>query len=461
MLRVTIKGLLARKLRLALTALAVILGVTFVTGTLILGDTLNRTFNSLIGTVYQHVSFEIRGDAQFSDNSAAAVDGTANRKTVPESIVRAVSAIPGVEFAYGSVTGYAQLVAPDGKVVGSAGRSAGFSFDPNPQLSALRLVAGHAPNTGKDVAIDRATATAYHLHLGQRVRVLTTGPTRWFTITGIVTFGSDNNLLGTRLSAFWLPTAQRLFGSVGRYDAINVLAKPGSDNVALQRAIQRVLPPGVQVLSGQQIANQLSSAVSHELGFITTALLIFGFISLFVGGFTIYNTFSITVGQRTRELALLRIVGASRRQVFRSVLTEAALTGLIASVVGLGLGVVAALGLRALLKAFGIELPSAPLVFEARTPIVALAVGVGVTVLSAIQPARRAVRIAPVAALAAHVEERTSTSRRRLSAGAVLTVLGVLALLSGVHRARIGPVGIGALLLFVAAALLLPLLATP
>ncbi len=179
----------------------------------------------------------------------------------------------------------------------------------------------------------------------------------------------------------------------------------------------------MQVISGQALVNELSNAVDSELSFISTALLIFAFIALFVGAFTIFNTFSITVGQRTRELALLRVVGASRRQVFRSVLGEAAVTGLVASLIGLGLGVLAALGLKALLKAFNIVLPSSPLVFEARTPIVAIAVGVGVTVISAILPARRAVRIPAVAALVDHSEdgaavaEAVAGARRRRRRG--------------------------------------------
>jgi putative ABC transport system permease protein len=461
MLRVTLKGLLARKLRLALTALAIVVGVTFVTGTLVLGDTLNRTFDALVGTVYRHVSFEIRGDAEFTDSGAGGVDSTTNRKPVPQSIIGSIRALPGVQFAYGSVSGYAQIVTPDGQAIGDAGRSLGFSFDPNRELSALQLAAGKAPTGAGEVAIDKATATRYHFRLGDRVRVLLAGPTRTFTITGIVTFGSDDNLIGSTLAAFYLPTAQQLFGSPGRYDTINVLAKPGADNVALQNAIQRVLPAGMQVLSGRQIVSQLSTSISQALGFLTTALLIFAFISLLVGGFTIFNTFSITVGQRTRELALLRVVGASRRQVFRSVLTEAAFTGLAASIVGLGLGVLAALGLRALLKAFSVTLPSAPLVFEARTAVVAITVGVGVTLLSAILPARRAVRIPPVAALTAHTDEQMTSSRKRRVGGVVLGVLGLLTTLSGVRRAHIGAVGIGAVLLFVSAVLLLPALAGP
>src|SRR5581483_5962928 len=195
------------------------------------------------------------------------------------------------------------------------------------------------------------------------------------------------------LAAFYLPTAQELFDARGRFDTIAVLAGQGANQVKLQRAIAGVLPGGVEVVSGQTIAGELYRAINSALSFLSTALLAFAFIALFVGAFTIFNTFTITVGQRTRELALLRIVGAGRGQIMRSVLAEAAITGVLASLAGLGLGVVAAIGLKALLGGFGIVLPSAPLVFEARTVVVALGVGVGVTVLSAIVPARRAVRI--------------------------------------------------------------------
>ena len=217
----------------------------------------------------------------------------------------------------------------------------------------------------------------------------------------------------------------------------------------------------MEVVSGQTVASQLSTAVDNALSFISTALLIFAAIALFVGGFTIFNTLSITVGQRTRELALLRLVGAGRRQVFGSVLGEAALTGLIASLVGLGLGVVAALGLKALLKAFGITLPAAPLVFQARTPIVAIAVGVGVTVLSAIVPARRAVRIPPVAALVDHAPGAEPLGRGRLAAGIAVAIAGVAAAAAGLIEPAVALVGVGALAVFAAAGLLIPVLARP
>ena len=406
MRRITLRGLMARKLRLALTGLAIVLGVTFVTGTLVLGDTLNRTFDNLVGTAYQHVSFQIRGKDAFNNNPAT-VNGTADRKPVTQSLVASVSRVPGVSDAFGSVSGYAQFMTRNGNAIGNGGGSTlGFAFDPNPQLSPYRLVAGHAPTTADDVVMDKATATKYHFALGDRVLVDLPNRPETFTITGLVTFGSDDNLAGITLAGFDPSTAQALFNSRGHYDTISVLAAPGADTVKLQRAIAAILPAGVEVVSGQTVASELSTAINNELSFISTALLIFAFIALLVGAFTIFNTFSITVGQRTRELALLRVVGASRRQLFRSVLAEAAVTGLTASLIGLGLGVAAALGLRALLKAFGIVLPSAPLVFEARTPVVAIAVGVGVTLLSAIVPARRAVRIAPVAALVEQREEQ-------------------------------------------------------
>ena len=462
MRRITLRGLLARKLRLALTALAIVLGVTFVTGTLVLGDTLNRTFNNLIGNVYQHVSFEVRGKAAFNENTPQSVTGTADRKPVPQSLATEIRRLPGVAYVFGTAGGYAQFVAPDGSSIDDgAGKNLGFAYDPNQQLSPFRLVSGRAPVTSQDVVIDKATATKYHFAVGDSVRVLLPDGQRTFRVAGIVTFGSANSLAGDTLAGFEQTTAQRLFDSQGRYDAINVLAAPGADNVELEQSIARLLPPDVEVVSGQAVANQLSSAVDNELSFLSTALLIFALISLIVGGFTIFNTFTITVGQRTRELALLRVVGASRRQVFRSVLGEAAILGLTASVIGLGLGVLAALGLKALLGAFGISLPSAPLVFEARTVAVAIGVGVGVTMLSAIVPARRAVRIPPVAALVENSEDGAGVRTGRLWAGGVLATVGIVAVLAGVSGPEIGLVGIGAAAVFVATMLLVPLAARP
>jgi putative ABC transport system permease protein len=462
MRRVTLRGLAARKLRLSLTALAIVLGVTLVTGTLVLGDTLNRTFNDLVGTAYQHVSFQIRGKAQLAEADTT-VDSTAYRRPVPASIATAVARVPGVAYVHGSVGGYAQFLDRNRNAIGGGGGSTlGFSFDPNRRLSPYRLVQGRVPTTSDDVVMDKATATKYHFAVGDRVLMNLPDRAQRFTVTGIVTYGSSDNLAGVTLAGFDLATAQMLFHARGNYDTISVLARPGADGVRLQRAIARVLPSGIQVVSGQTVANELSTAVDSALSFISTALLIFAAIALFVGAFTIFNTLSITVGQRTRELALLRLVGAGRGQVFRSVLGEAAVTGLVASVAGLGLGVAAAIGLKALLKAFGITLPSAPLVFEPRTPVVAIAVGVGITLISAIIPARRAVRIAPVAALSDQSPDAPEALRRwRIIAGAVAGAAGAAIVVAGVANAAVALVGLGALAVFAAAGMLVPLAARP
>ena len=456
MWRVTIKGLLAHKLRLALTALAIVLGVTFIAGTFVLTDTLHSTFNTLFSNIYQNIDFQVRGVAQFGSG------GTATRNPVPESLLSTVQRVPGVEAANGSVTGFAQYIGPDGKAITTGGApTLGFAFDPNQQLSALHLGRRGPPTTSHDVVMDLGTAEKYHFRVGEHVRILLQGPTQTFTITGLARFGTADNLAGATLAAFDIPTAQRLLGAVGQFDSINVIARPGADKATVQHAIARALPRGEEVVTGQTVIDEATSDVSQALGFLNTALLVFAFIALFVGAFTIVNTFSIIVGQRTRELALLRIVGASRRQVFRSVLLEASIVGLVSSLIGLGLGVLAALGLEALLSGFGVTLPSGPLVFEARTVIVCLVVGVGVTVVSAISPARRAVRIPPVAAVSDQQSEVEISLRRRFTWGIGITLVGAGALALGLTAPAIALVGLGAVLIFIGVARLAPAVARP
>jgi putative ABC transport system permease protein len=458
MWKVTIKGVLAHKLRLVLTGLAIVLGVTFISGTFVLTDTLHNTFNTLFGHIYQKIDFEIRGTAAFTNNRG----GGAVRKPIPESLITVIRQVPDVAFAQGTVSGLAQFVAHDGKPINTGGApTIGLSFDPNPQLSSLVLAAGTAPTTPNDVVMDEGTAQKYHFVVGDRVPILLAGPTQTFKVTGLVRFGTANNLAGATIAAFNLPTAQHLFNETGRFDAIDVLATRGADKAGLQHAIAKVLPAGVEVVTGQTVANEQTKDINQALSFFSTALLVFAFISLFVGGFTIFNTFSIIVGQRTRELALLRIVGASRRQVFRSVLIEAAIVGLLASLIGLGLGVLAALGLEALLNGFGLTLPSGSLVFQSRTVIAAIVVGLGVTVISAISPARRAVRIPPVAALVDYRGEQGESSRRRIVIGGIFALLGIAALALGLTKPAIQLVGLGAVAVFIGIGMLAPTVARP
>ena len=458
MWRITVKGLRAHKLRLALTALAIVLGVTFVTGTLVLTDTLNNTFTTLFGQVYQNINFEVRGVAAFPTSGAAG----AIRKPIPESIIAAVKDVPGVAVAEGGVSGYAQFIAPNGKAVTTGGApTIGLSYGADRRLSSLRLVAGKPPTTSTQVVMDQGTARKYHFSVGNQVRILLPGSPQTFTLSGIVAFGTADNLAGATIAAFNLPTAQQLFGEQGHLNTIDVITTPNANKTAVEHGISAVLPAGVEVVTGQTVAAEQSSAITQSLGIFSTALLVFALISLFVGGFTIFNTFSITVGQRTRELALLRIVGASRRQVFRSVLFEALLLGVTASLVGIGLGVLTASGLEALIKAFGITLPSGSLVFQSRTVFAGLLVGVGVTVVSAISPARQAVKIPPIAAMSTYEVAQRESSARRLTIGAVIGVAGIVVLAIGLSQPAIQLVGIGAVGIFIAVGILAPAIARP
>jgi len=459
MRKVTIKGLLAHKLRLALTSLAIVLGVTFISGTFVLTDTLHNTFYALVGSIYQNIDFEVRGVAQFPTSDAA----TAVRNPLAQPLLATVRRVPGVEAADGIVNGYAQFLSPAGKAIVTGGEpTIGESFDPDPRTSDLRIVQGRPPAGPSDVVMDAGTAKKYHFRVGERVGVLSSASApRIFTITGIAQYGSADNLAGVTFAAFALPTAQQMLGKVGLLDHINVEAQPGTDKAAVQAAIARVLPAGAEVVTGQTLLNEQTSSINQSLSFFSTALLVFAFIALFVGAFTIFNTFSITVGQRTRELALLRVVGASRRQVFRSVLAEAAIVGALSSVLGTGLGVLAALGLEALMSGLGYTLPSGPLVFEARTAVVALAVGIGVTVVSAMGPARRAVRIPPVAAIADHQEVGAVSPRRRYASGGAVGTLGALMLAAGLAAPAVALVGTGAACIFIGAAMLAPAFARP
>jgi putative ABC transport system permease protein len=458
MRNVTLKGLLAHKIRLLLTALAIILGVTFISGTFILTDTLHNTFTSLFSSVYSKIDFQVRGVAQFGGDTSSAI-----RNPIPESLLATVRSVPGVEGVGGSVQGYAQFIAPDGKAIANGSSpTLGMNYNPDKRLPILNIVQGRMPTTASDVVVDAATAQKYGFRVGQRVRILFVGPSRTFTISGIVQFGTAGNLAGATLAGFTLPTAQAVLDETGELNVINVIAAPGADKATVQRDIAKVLPPGVQVVTGQTVTDENTNGIDQSLSFFSTALLVFAFISLFVGAFTIYNTFSIIVGQRTRELALLRAVGASRRQVFGSVLAEAAVVGFISSAVGIGIGVLAALALKALISAFGVTLPSGPLVFESRTVIVGLLVGTSVTVLSAIGPARHAVRIPPVAALTDRPGDDQAAGLRRLTIwGTGLTVAGVAMLAAGLNKSASPLVGLGAICLFIGVAMLAPAAARP
>jgi putative ABC transport system permease protein len=455
--RAVLKGLLAHKLRLALTAIAVVLGVAFVAGTFVLTDTINKTFDTLFTEISAGSDITVRAESGFGDDANLDV----SRNTVPSSLLAAVRSVPGVAAAEGSVTGYAQFVDEEGKAVTTTGApTLGFNWT-DPGQSPLRLRSGREPQQPGEVVVDAVTARDHDFAIGDRVKVLFRGPTEEFTVVGIAGFGEADNLAGATLAIFEETTAQRVFGKVGRFDTIDAKADEGVSTAELRERVLAVVPPGVEVITSQEVADESAEAVSQALGFLSTALLVFGGIALFVGGFIILNTFSILVAQRTRELALLRALGASRRQVMASVIAEAFAVGVFASIVGIGLGVLVAVGLQSLLKSFGIDLPASGAVLEPRTFIASAIVGVGVTVLSSIAPARRASRIPPMAALRGGAEEHGGSLRRRTVAGAIAGAAGMAVLVWGLVGGGISLVGVGAALVFVGVALLSPLAARP
>jgi putative ABC transport system permease protein len=460
--RATLKGLLAHKLRLALTALSVVLGVAFVAGTFVLTDTINQTFDDVFTEVTAGVDLTVRARSGFGDDAGF----EAQRDTVPATLVGAVAAIPGVARAEGSVSGFAQPVDAQGRAVATGGApNLGFNWGDVDELNPLEVRAGRPPAGPGEVLFDALTARQHDFEVGQRVRVLTRAGIEEFTLVGTAGFGKADNLAGATLAIFDTPTAQRLFGKVGAFDTVDVVAAGGVSVVELRQRVAEAVGPDLEVLTGTEVGREQADAIKTGLGFFSTALLTFAGISLFVGAFIIFNTFSILVAQRTRELALLRALGASRRQVLASVMAESLAVGLFSSLVGLGLGVLVAVGLQSLLRGFGIALPSTDTQFLPRTVIAAFVVGVGVTLVAAIGPARRAGRVPPMAALRDETASQAPESLRRRSViGAVITGLGAVALFVGLFGAMdngLPMVGLGAGLTFLGVAVLSPLVARP
>jgi putative ABC transport system permease protein len=462
--RATLKGLLAHKLRLALTSLAVVLGVAFVAGSFILTDTLNATFTKLFAEANAGTDVIVRAVAAFDQPPGG---GTGSgRERISSDLIQTVDGVNGVKAAAGSLAGYAQLVGSDGEAVsGSPGApNLGVAWTDNKELNPLVIRDGRGPEADGELVVDLATATKNDIAVGDRLRVLFQGPAEEFTVVGLVGFGDADNLAGATLVSFTLPTAQRVFQSEGLVDEIAVEADPGVTSDELLGRIAPVLPPKVEVVTGKTAADEAAQQVQQGLSFFNIALLVFAGIALFVGAFIIFNTFSIIVAQRTRELAMLRALGATRGQVTRSVMAEALIVGLVSSVIGIGLGFLVAIGLQALLDAFGLALPSSAAVFKARTLIAGLLVGVLTTFVASVFPAIRASRVPPVAAMRDAEPSVSRFSTRRLVAGLIVLALGVAVLLIGLFAGGStagARVGLGAMVTFIGVAVLSPLIARP
>jgi putative ABC transport system permease protein len=456
-LRLAVRNLLASKLRLFLTSLAVVLGVGFVVGAFVLGDTVNKAFDGVFETANAGTAVQVRGVKTVSE---------ADRQPVPATLLPTILAVDGVRTVSGEASGTAQIIGSDGKPAGVSGPPAlGFGWSDDAALNPLRISSGTAPRAAADVVIDKTTADSEHFSIGDRVRIITASGSAEYRMVGIVAFGTQNNLAGATIAAFTPATAQTAFDSRGRFATVGVTSDAGVSEAALARRIQAALPAGFEAITGATASKEASDQFKGFVGIFRNFLLGFAGIALFVGSFIIFNAFKITVAQRTRQLGLMRAVGASGSQVVRTVLVEAALIGVVASVIGVVFGIAFAAILRAGFNLIGAALPATTLQVQPRSILVGLAVGMIVTFFAALVPAWRASRVPPIAAM--HDVVVTGSPRARAAVSAVLAALGVGLVLTGLFAslgalsARFSLIGLGAVLLFIGSAMLTQYVARP
>jgi putative ABC transport system permease protein len=460
MLKATLKSLLSRKLRLLLSGTAVVLGVMFVSGAFVLTDTLGRSFDGLFATIYSGTDVGVAAKPKVAIDE---FDGGSVPANIPAAVLDKVKAVPGVASATGSASADgARVIGRDGKVVTTFGPPR-IGENWTGETGLVKLREGRGPTADNEIAINAATAKAAGLHVGDQAGVLTLQPKKIFTVVGIFGYSGGRDSIGGALEiAFTEPVAQQLMlGQPGVYSSIDVRAGPGTTPDQLRAAIATAIGPDYQVKTGDQLRAQAADGLKQGLSFFNNILIGFAGVALFVGTFLILNTFSIIVAQRTRELALMRALGGSRKQVIGSVLTEAFVIGLIASVLGLAAGIGVGVGLAWLfgnvggsaLELAGVGVPAAAI-------ISAFAVGILVTVVAALLPAIRASRIPPIAAL-----QESATPDRPLTK---LTIGGAIVLAAGATLLGLGLSGSGIWLLlggvlvsFIGVALLTPLLARP
>jgi putative ABC transport system permease protein len=455
---VAIKGLLGRKLRTVLTALAIILGVAMISGTYILTDTITGAFTSIVDKSYENSDAVISGKVAFKNTNS----NTQQTPAFPAAVLTKVRQLPQTGSAAGVITDEAHLVGRDGKIIASGGSPPiAYSVDAagDQRFNPLTLSTGKWPVGNGQIAIDENTATTKHFAVGDSIGVSTVDGLRSFAITGVAKFASVSSIGGATIAIFDLPTAQQLFHKQGKLDEIQVAASKGVAADQLASAIKPLLPPTAKVETSQAKKTSQIDDINKSTGVVQKFLLGFGFIALFVGSFVIANTLSITIAQRVREFATLRTIGGSRRQVLRVVMLEAFVVGVIASILGLVLGLGLAKGLNALFKALGVEFPAGGTVVATRTIVVSIFAGVIVTLLASLRPAIKATRVPPIAAVregatlppSKHARFGAVASVLTLALGIVLLVYGVFG--SGPTATRLMALGVGVLILFIGVAL--------
>ena len=456
MFRMTIKEIVAKKVRLLSTAIAVIIGVAFLAGTLIMTDTVIKTFDSLLADANSGTDAYVRGasplDLGFGEG----------RPRIDAALVDQLGHAEGVDQVALRVSGYAQILDKKGKAIGTTNAGVlGMNWSPVAELNPFRLSSGHAPEGPSEIVIDKHSADAAGFVSGDRTTVLTQGEPRDVTIVGIAKFGTADSPGGASMVLFSDSTAQELLAEAGRVDGAAFIAKDGVSQATLVANLQPLVGDEIQVITGAQLTKEDQDHVHDDMAAFSVFMMVFVGVAMFVGAFIINNTFSIIVSQRTKEMAMLRAIGASGRQVRRAVLIEASAVGLVASAAGLVAGVGVAQGLKLLMSAIGIDIPGGSPVIKSSTIITSILVGVLVTVFSAAMPARRASKVPPIAALRDVALDRSAASKRRAVSGAVISMLGVAGLLAGLNGENVKLVGLGAILLFVGVSVLQPVLARP
>ncbi len=458
MTRFALRGILGRKLRTALTAVAIVLGVAMISGTYVLTDSIDQAFERIFNDIREGSNAVISGKSEFELSDGSGV----TEPSFDESLLPEVQALPAVAEAEGSVDSETtQLIGDDGKAVVYGGApNLGFSIaNPSSPFNPLTLVEGRWPGPNQ-VIVDKETASKEDFEIGETIGVQAEGPVERLELSGIMQFSSGLSIGGATLAGFDLPTAQRLLRKEGKLDEIAIASKTGTSQEELLQQVEEILPADTEVRTGQQVADEDAAGTNEFITFLQSFLLAFGGIALFVGSFVIANSLSITIAQRTRELATLRTLGASRRQVLASIIVEALVVGIVASVIGLFLGLLLAKGLFWLFDAVGFTLPNTGLVFETRTIVVALLAGILVTFLASLRPALRATRVPPIAAVREGATLPPGRFARFRWIGAVLmTAAGFAALLYGLFRSGLDTtqvliwMGLGTLLVFLGVAL--------
>ena len=458
MFRLSLKMTLARKGRLLLTSLAIILGTSFLAGTSIFSATVNSTFDRLFTDVFRDV------DAYVRSTSSVDTGFGEQRAPSPISALETILGVEGVSAAVGDMQSYARVIGKDGKPLGEDQGPPTFGGIASSSVAGLwNTESGRLPIGPKEVMLDRTTAEAGKFAIGDTVRVNALSGTREFSLVGIANYGDISSPGGATFALFDQPTASEFLLKPGFVDAFLIQGDGTLSDEALAKAIDAALLPSdkLETLTGAQITEETTSQIKTVLGFFTTFLTAFSFIALGIGCFVIYNVFSITAAQRQRESALLRAIGASRRQVTNSLLVEAVVIGLVGSTLGFIFGIGLSQALSALLNAIGLEIPTTGLTINSSAIFSTVLVGTVITTLSAILPALRSGRVPPLAAIRETALDVVTGLTRRVIIGLVFMILGVVALVASINGAEVIFLGLGVLAVFAGVLVLGPAISKP